>query len=96
MELLAAGLPEPELNVDVYDEDGTFLGCLDMAFRRYRVGVEYHGDQHGERYAADVERSAAFRAAGWDLIEVTNALRKRPRVMVERVAKALRKAGWQG
>lgn len=96
VELVLAGLPEPELNVDVFDEHGRFLGCLDLAYPEYRVGSEYQGLQHGQQYDADVERMAAFRAAQWDIIEVTRATRRNPGVVVRRVAEALRRAGWQG
>ena len=89
-ELVLAGLPEPELNVDVFDSFGRFLGCVDMAYPEQRVIVEYHGTIHSERYAKDVERIAALRAAGWTVIEVTAELLRRPAELVARVASALR------
>lgn len=91
--LQAAGLPEPELNLDVW-EGGVFLGCGDICYPQYKVLVEYHGQQHGAQYAHDVERNAAFRAAGWDVIEVTSASMRRPNVVVARTATALRARGW--
>lgn len=84
------GLPEPELNIDVFDDDGAFLGCLDLAYPREKVGVEYHGLMHSERYANDVERMARLRAAGWTIIEVTSALLKNELALVRRVRMALR------
>lgn len=87
--LVAAGLPEPELNVDVFDDDGRFLGCIDMVFRRPKVAVEYLGMLHGASWAADVERLARLRAAGWTVIEVTAPLLRRPGELVERVRRAL-------
>ncbi|GAB3595983.1 hypothetical protein GCM10027408_03600 [Microbacterium tumbae] len=87
--LVSAGLPEPELNVDVFDDHGRFLGCVDMAYPDRRVIVEYHGMLHGERWAADVERIAALRAAGWTVIEVTAPLLRRPDELVARVSAAL-------
>lgn len=94
--LVSAGLPEPELNIDIFDEHGDFLGCVDMVYRRFRVIIEYQGEQHSERYAEDVERYARLRANGWDVIEVTRALGRTPSQIVARVAFALRKAGWDG
>lgn len=94
VQLVLAGLPEPALNIDVFTAEGTFLACLDMAYPRYRVGVEYHGMLHGEQYAQDVERMARLRAAGWEMIEVTHALRNRPKVVAHRVETALRLRGW--
>lgn len=94
VQLILAGLPEPELNVDVFADDGSFLACIDMVYPSLRVGVEYHGMQHGERYAFDVERMARLRAAGWEMIEVTHALVNRPGVVAQRVKAALRQRGW--
>lgn len=90
VELVDSGLPEPELNVDIFDAFGRFLGCVDMAYRKQRVIVEYHGTIHSATYAKDVERIAALRAAGWTVIEVTAALLKNPDELVRRVRQALR------
>lgn len=87
--LVAAGLPEPELNIDVFDERGRFLGCVDLAYPHERVAIEYLGMLHGERWAQDVERLAALRAAGWNTIEVTSPLLKRPEELIARVRAAL-------
>ena len=86
--LMGAGLPEPELNVDIYHE-GRFLGCADLVYASRRVIVEYHGMLHGASWAADVERIAAFRAAGWTVIDVTAPLLRRPDDLIARVRRAL-------
>ncbi len=87
--LLEGGLPEPSLNVDVFDAFGRFLGCLDMAYLREKVGVEYNGLLHAAQYAKDVERIARLRAAGWIIIEVTAELLANPYELVRRVYAAL-------
>ena len=87
--LVMAGLPEPELNVDIRDEHGFFLACVDMVYPAERVIIEYHGSIHSSRYAKDVERIAALRAAGWTVIEVTAPLLRTPGVLVSRVRAAL-------
>lgn len=89
--LMDAGLPEPMLNVDVHDDFGRFLGCVDMAYGEEKVAVEYLGMLHSATWATDVERIAALRAAGWFVIEVTAPLLRRPEVLVRRVAAALRR-----
>ncbi|MCM3780733.1 hypothetical protein [Microbacterium hydrocarbonoxydans] len=88
--LIDAGLPEPQLNVDVC-VGGRFLACVDMAYPAQRVAIEYLGMLHDERWAADVERLAALRAAGWTVIEVTAPLLRSPETLVRRVAAALRR-----
>lgn len=94
--LVLAGLPEPELNVDVHDGSGRFIGCVDLLYRRYRVAIEYQGEQHAESFAEDVERVERLRAEKWIVIQVTKALARNPRVLAVRVADALRERGWNG
>lgn len=94
--LVMAGLPEPDLNVDIFDRNGYFLGCLDMVYRRFKIGVEYQGEEHVERYAEDVERFERFRAEGWLILQVTKALERCPTALAARVGSALRARGWAG
>ncbi|WP_449277874.1 hypothetical protein [Leucobacter sp. GX24907] len=94
--LVTAGLPDPELNVDIYDREGFFIACADMVFKKYRVITEYHGLMHESSYAQDIERVEALRNAGWEVIQVTRALERYPTRLVARVAAALRRGGWAG
>ena len=87
--LVAAGLPEPRLNIDLFDDEGRFLGCVDMAYPERKVAIEYLGMLHGASWAQDVERIARLRAAGWNVLEVTSPLLKHPDELVRRVAAAL-------
>lgn len=88
--LLDGALPEPQLNVDAFDEDGQFLGCLDLAYPEWKIAIEYHGVQHSATYARDVERIARLRAAGWNVIEVTSDLVTHPDELTSRVRSAIR------
>ena len=94
LELLRAGLPMPKLNFDVFDDRGTRLGCVDFCYPEYGVVIEYQGEQHAETYAADVERIARLRAAGWNVIEVTKELLADPPRLAARVRAALLEGGW--
>ncbi|WP_194422113.1 hypothetical protein [Microbacterium abyssi] len=87
--IVRAGLPEPTLNQDVYDEHGRFLGCFDLVYLAKKIAIEYHGLVHATTYAADVERIAALRAAGWTVIEVTSALFARRDELLTRIRRAL-------
>ncbi|WP_295010869.1 DUF559 domain-containing protein [uncultured Microbacterium sp.] len=87
--IVHAGLPEPALNHDVYDARGRFLGCVDLAYPARKIAIEYHGVLHHTRYARDVERVAALRAAGWTVIEVTAALFADEVEVLRRVRRAL-------
>lgn len=94
--LVLAGLPEPELNVDIYDSRGCFLSCVDTVYPEHKVIIEYQGAQHSTTYAEDVERFERLRAEAWEVIQVTNALSAQPARLVARVATALRARGWPG
>jgi very-short-patch-repair endonuclease len=85
------GLPRPECQVDVFDADGQFIGRLDLAYRRARVGIEYEGDQHRERTAfrRDLARINAMQAAGWVIVRVTADDIRNPDKMIAQIRAAL-------
>ena len=87
--LVLGGLPEPSLNYEVYDEQGRFIGCVDLAYPEHKIAIEYHGMLHRDQYADDVERIASLRAAGWIVIEVTSTLFAEPARLISRVRAAL-------
>lgn len=87
--IITSGLPEPQLNQDVFDDRGRFLGCVDLVYPAQKVAVEYHGLQHSAQWSRDVERAAALRAAGWTVIEVTAALLRDETTLLRRIRSAL-------
>ncbi|RDI01360.1 hypothetical protein DEU32_102392 [Curtobacterium sp. AG1037] len=82
-----AGFPEPELNVDVLDSDGTFLGRVDMAWPEYRIALEYDGDHHRDQdtWRRDQRRSNGFTVNGWLVVHATAVDVARPAVLFERL-----------
>ena len=98
--LVRAGLPEPEIGVDIYDANGTRLGRADQFFREWRVISEYDGEQHrtsSAQYDRDETRIESFQRAGYATVRIRKGqLFGRPDIAVERVARALRAAGWGG
>lgn len=95
LEVVGSGLPEPQLNLDVYDSCGKFLACIDLAYPEWKVGIEYHGLIHADRYAEDVERAAALRADGWIILEVTKVTVAAKSILIKRIGEALRQRGWR-
>lgn len=74
--VIRAGLPEPELDVDVYAADGTAIGFTEFAYPDYRLLVEYEGDHHRvsrAQWNRDIEKHAACVDAGWSLVRLTSA-----------------------
>ena len=98
--IVRAGLPEPEVGVDIFDDDGKWLGRADQLFRRWKVISEYDGEQHrtsDAQYARDETRIEEFQRAGFATVRIRKGqLFGRPDIAVERVARALRAAGWPG
>ncbi len=94
-----ADLPEPEVNVDVTDADGRFIGRGDLVYRRWRVVVEYDGDQHRtttKQFDRDVLRLEAFAAAGWTVVRVLGRSFFGDRdACMARIRSALVAGGWR-
>ena len=98
--LVEAGLPEPQLDVDVFDDSGTLLGCSEMAYPQYRVAIEYEGDHHRVERAQwnrDIDKYHAYAENGWTVVRLTSAIVfGRPGETACRVGSALLRAGWPG
>ncbi|QZY52111.1 hypothetical protein [Leucobacter tenebrionis] len=92
------GAPEPELDFDVYDSAGRFLGCSEIAFPEFRVLHEYEGDHHRVRrkqWHRDVQKLRDYVRADWDPIRVTSSLLYRePHKLRDQTFEALIKGGW--
>ncbi len=75
LSFVEAGLPEPELNVEVHD-DGRWVTTVDFLWRQQRVIVEYQGDHHRTdraRWRADLQRLGVLQDLGWRVILMTAA-----------------------
>lgn len=85
-----AGFPEPELNIEVHDDEGRFLGRVDMAWPEYRIALEYDGDHHRERgtFQHDQRRDNGFTVNDWVVVHATAADRARPALVFERLRQA--------
>ena len=71
-----AGLPEPELNAEVFGEDGNFVARADFLWRDARVIVEYEGDHHRtdrRQWQSDIQRTRLLESLGWRVLRITGA-----------------------
>ena len=97
--LVLAGLPEPQTNVDVFDDSGTWLARGDLVIPEFRLIIEHDGWHH-ERSAGqrqkDHLRRERIEAAGWTLIVITVADFEHPTAIVARVYEALARRGYAG
>ncbi|MFV0462226.1 MAG: hypothetical protein ACK5MP_03360 [Nostocoides sp.] len=77
------GLPEPELNRDLFDETGEWVARPDFTWQRERVVAEYDGDQHRTRRSTweyERERRAIVEDLGWTYVEMSARTLTRPAV----------------
>lgn len=91
--LVRAGLPEPELNAEIVLRRRTVHG--DLLYRRWRVLIEYEGDQHRAdpwQWAHDLERYNDLAEAGWLVIRASKTMTDGD--LAARAARALRSRGW--
>lgn len=97
--LAVAGLPTPEVNLDVFDDDGVFLGCGDLVYLLWRLFIEYEGGQHwtdADQIASDVDRYGRLRRGDWDYVQVTKKHLAAPKQMVRTIHRALVARGYDG
>ena len=92
--IVDSGLPEPVLDYDVYDDVGDFVGCVDLAYPRLRIAIEYEGDHHRldrRQWNRDISKHDRLAELGWRVIRVTKTMAfETPGVFTDRVRAALR------
>jgi very-short-patch-repair endonuclease len=71
MLLVTAGLPKPEVQIDVHDDRGRFLGRPDLLYPRQRLAIEYDGGNHRDRLVEDNRRQNGLVGAGYRLLRFT-------------------------
>lgn len=97
--LVAAGLPEPALDIDVYDERGQYLGTTECVYPEFKVALEYEGDHHrtlAKQWNRDIDKQDDYEEAGWAYIRITAEKFYRHRAMLmDKVRRTLLARGWQ-
>jgi very-short-patch-repair endonuclease len=89
--LLGAGLPHPEVQTDLRDMDGRFVGRADLYYPVARLVVEYDGSNHRERLVEDNRRQNLLINAGFRILRFTAAdVLNEPDIVAARVRSALR------
>lgn len=97
--LQRAGLPDPECNVEVYDDAGTSLGRVDLFYREFRAIVEYDGEGHRVdrmTFEKDTRRREGFVIAGFSPVHVlAKGLFTQQAATIGRVKAVLTRGGWR-
>lgn len=71
--LIEGGLALPELQHEIRDEVGRFVGRVDLAYPALKIAIEYEGDHHRDRgqWQRDLARRRCLEALGWRYVTVT-------------------------
>jgi hypothetical protein len=71
--LILAGLPRPDVQVSIYDDEGRFLGRPDLLYSKQRLAIEYDGGNHRDRLVDDNRRQNRLVGTGIRLLRFTAA-----------------------
>ncbi|MDE0546230.1 hypothetical protein [Microbacterium sp. C7(2022)] len=100
LDAASAGLPTPELDVEIFAADGRRIGITEFVFREYRTVVEVEGDHHRTSRAQwnrDIEKYAAYAASGWEVVRLTSAHIRAPHARATQIVRdVLARRGWRG
>lgn len=95
--IVLAGLPEPEVDHRVHDQDGTLLRRYDLSYLPHRLIIEYDGRQHAEsdeQWRGDIGRDEVLDDQGIRrLVVVARDIYSTPARTLQRISKAMRAAG---
>lgn len=95
--VVLAGLPEPEVNIKIFDDEGNLLRRIDMGYREARLGLEYDGRQHAEsrtQYATDIRRREELMARTWhEWTAVSEDIFRTPAATLQRLIGVLAQYG---
>jgi very-short-patch-repair endonuclease len=88
--LLQARLPRPQVQADIRNADGRFIGRADLYYPAARLVIEYDGANHRDRLVEDNRRQNLILNAGFRLLRFAAAdIHQRPDVVTSQVRRAL-------
>lgn len=84
--IIKAGLPTPEVQVELHDDAGRFVGRADLYYRAAHLVIEFDGGNHRERLVSDDRRQNALVGAGYRVLRFTaSEVYSRPESVVAQV-----------
>jgi very-short-patch-repair endonuclease len=88
--LIQAGLPKPQVQVDLHNSAGRFVGRADLYYPNARLVIEYDGGNHRDRLVEDNQRQNLILNAGYRLLRFTAVdIHQRSHVVIAQVLEAL-------
>ncbi|WP_282382592.1 hypothetical protein [Arthrobacter sp. AL12] len=99
--LMRHGLPEPGINVPIFDETGVWIQDPDLSYEREKIAIQYDGAHHASpaQRRSDIFRDENARDGGWRVVVLTQTdleplARGMDPTAVTRVRAALKERGW--
>jgi hypothetical protein len=95
--IVRAGLPQPDVNLELFDSRGQFLAMPDLSFARYKVALDYEGDHHRtdpEQWEKDIHRVPRLQDAHWHHTRISRSDLRDSTDFLARLARNLRERGW--
>jgi very-short-patch-repair endonuclease len=92
-----AGLPRPQVQWVVQDEQTQTAVWLDLAWPDLMIGVEYEGERHTspDQVLRDVGRYTALVDKGWRIYRYTKLeILRRPSLIIAQLTRALERTGF--
>lgn len=99
VDLALSGLPTPDANYELYLTVARRTVYFDLAYPKYKLELEYHGDQHRtdiRQWRSDVRRANDIGDEGWQTLQFTGADLADLPGLRRRVERRLRSLGWKG
>jgi hypothetical protein len=95
--MVLAGLPEPQVDIRIYDADGNLRYRIDLGFEQVRLAIEYDGRWHDtdeQREHDDARRTDLSTDDDWTFVIVrAEDLKEKTELLLERLATELRERG---
>lgn len=99
VQIAAAGIPEPALNVVVRASDGRGLTMADLVWPEFRVLVEYEGDGHRTsrgKFRSDITRVEEYADGDWFALRAqADDIFSDPNPFLRRLGRRLERRGWR-
>jgi hypothetical protein len=96
--MVGAGLPTPEVNLELFDSGGRFLAMPDLSYPGYALTFDYEGDHHrteSTQWEKDIARVPRLEAAGWHHTRLSRADLRDSSEFLDRARRLLVARGWR-
>lgn len=98
--VVLAGLPEPEVNAMIRDDNGEWVMRFDLSYPGLKMLIEYDGRQHGDdsgQWRRDARRRESLDRLGWRMIVIhADDIYARPLETLYRIRSLMLELGAKG